>query len=49
MTESLSSTLTEPERALEKSSKTDGRPLDGVAVKVVRWTAAPRPSARPAL
>ncbi len=36
MTELLSSTLTEPERALEKSSKTDGRPLDGVAVKVVR-------------
>ena len=35
MTESLSSTLTEPERALEKSSKTDGRPLEGVAVKVV--------------
>jgi cyclohexanecarboxylate-CoA ligase len=36
MTESLSSTLTEPERALEKSSKTDGRPLEGVAVRVVR-------------
>ena len=36
MTESLSSTLTEPERALEKSSKTDGRPLEGVAVKVLR-------------
>lgn len=36
MTESLSSTLTEPERALEKSSKSDGRPLEGVAVKVVR-------------
>lgn len=36
MTESLSSTLTEPERALEKSSKTDGRPLDGVEVKVLR-------------
>jgi cyclohexanecarboxylate-CoA ligase len=35
MTESLSSTLTEPERALEKSSKTDGRPLEGVAVKAV--------------
>ena len=34
MTESLSSTLTEPERALEKSSTTDGRPLEGVAVKV---------------
>jgi cyclohexanecarboxylate-CoA ligase len=43
MTESLSSTLTEPERALEKSSKTDGRPLDGVGIKVVRMdgTAAP--------
>jgi cyclohexanecarboxylate-CoA ligase len=36
MTESLASTLTEPERALEKSSKTDGRPLEGVAVKVLR-------------
>jgi cyclohexanecarboxylate-CoA ligase len=36
MTESLSSTLTEPERALDKSSKTDGRPLEGVAVRVVR-------------
>ena len=36
MTESLSSALTEPERALEKSSKTDGRPLEGVGVKVVR-------------
>jgi cyclohexanecarboxylate-CoA ligase len=41
MTESLSSTLTEPERALEKSSKTDGRPLDGVAVKVVRTDGTP--------
>jgi|SRR5579875_1752563 len=36
MTESLSSTMTEPERALEKSSKTDGRTLEGVEVKVVR-------------
>jgi len=36
MTESLSSTLTEPERALVKSSTSDGRALDGVAVKVVR-------------
>jgi len=43
MTESLSSTLTEPERALEKSSKTDGRPLDGVAVKVMRVDGAPAP------
>jgi cyclohexanecarboxylate-CoA ligase len=43
MTESLSSTLTEPERALEKSSRTDGRPLDGVAVKVMRVDGAPAP------
>jgi cyclohexanecarboxylate-CoA ligase len=43
MTESLSSTLTEPERALEKSSKTDGRPLDGVAVKVMRTDGTPAP------
>jgi cyclohexanecarboxylate-CoA ligase len=35
MTESLSSTLTEPERAHEKSSRSDGRALDGVQVKVV--------------
>jgi cyclohexanecarboxylate-CoA ligase len=41
MTESLSSTLTEPERALEKSPKTDGRPLDGVAVKVLRGDGSP--------
>jgi cyclohexanecarboxylate-CoA ligase len=41
MTESLASTLTEPERALEKSSKTDGRPLEGVAVKVVRVDGSP--------
>ncbi|MBH5390813.1 AMP-binding protein [Bradyrhizobium diversitatis] len=43
MTESLSSTLTEPERALEKSSKTDGRPLDGVEVKVLRPDGSPAP------
>jgi cyclohexanecarboxylate-CoA ligase len=43
MTESLSSTLTEPDRALEKSSKTDGRPLEGVAVKVVRMDGTPAP------
>jgi cyclohexanecarboxylate-CoA ligase len=41
MTESLASTLTEPERALEKSSKTDGRPLEGVAVKVLRMDGSP--------
>jgi cyclohexanecarboxylate-CoA ligase len=36
MTESLSSTCTEPERALVKSSTSDGRALEGVAVRVVR-------------
>jgi len=41
MTECLSGTLTEPERALEKSSKTDGRPLEGVAVKVLRMDGSP--------
>jgi cyclohexanecarboxylate-CoA ligase len=35
MSESLASTLTEPSRAAEKSSKTDGRPLSGVQVRVV--------------
>jgi len=43
MTESLSSTLTEPERALVKSSTSDGRPLDGVAVKVTRLDGTPAP------
>lgn len=44
MTEALSGTLTEPERALEKSSTTDGRPLDGVEVKVVRTDGSPAPA-----
>jgi cyclohexanecarboxylate-CoA ligase len=35
MTESLANTMTEPERAFEKSSVTDGRALDGNDVKVV--------------
>jgi cyclohexanecarboxylate-CoA ligase len=35
MTEALSGTLTEPERAADKSSSTDGRPLEGMEVKVV--------------
>jgi cyclohexanecarboxylate-CoA ligase len=34
MTESLSSTLTEPSRAADKSSRTDGRALEGVEVTV---------------
>lgn len=35
MTEALAGTLTEPSRAAEKSSKTDGRALGGVGVRVV--------------
>ena len=34
MTESLSSTLTEPSRAAEKSSRTDGRALEGVGIAI---------------
>ena len=34
-TEALASTLTEPERAADKSSTTDGRPLPGVEVCIV--------------
>ena len=35
MTESLASTLTEPSRAADKSSRSDGRALEGVQVQVV--------------
>lgn len=35
MTESLASTLTEPSRAAEKSPTTDGRPLEGMEVRIV--------------
>jgi cyclohexanecarboxylate-CoA ligase len=38
MTESLTSTLTEPERAHEKSSTSDGRAVQGVEVKIVDAT-----------
>jgi cyclohexanecarboxylate-CoA ligase len=34
MTESLSTSLTEPSRAAEKSSKTDGCALDGVGIRI---------------
>jgi cyclohexanecarboxylate-CoA ligase len=44
MTESLSSTLTEPSRAADKSAKTDGRPLEGVDVLVVGQDAKPLPT-----
>ena len=43
MTESLASTLTEPERAAEKSSSTDGRALDGVQVCIVDFDGKPMP------
>jgi cyclohexanecarboxylate-CoA ligase len=43
MTESLSSTLTEPERAAEKSSTTDGRALEGVDVRIVDFDGKPLP------
>ena len=43
MTESLSSTLTEPARAADKSASTDGRPLDGVDVRIVGDDAQPKP------
>jgi cyclohexanecarboxylate-CoA ligase len=44
MTEALSGTLTEPARAAEKSSKTDGRALDGVEVCVVDSERRPLPA-----
>ncbi len=43
MTESLSSTLTEPARAAEKSAKTDGRPLEGVEIRIVDFDGKPLP------
>jgi len=46
MTESLSSTLTEPSRAADKSASTDGRALEGVDVQVVDFDGAPLPAGR---
>ena len=46
MTESLSSTLTEPERAAEKSAQTDGRPIDGVQIRIVDEQRRPLPVGR---
>jgi cyclohexanecarboxylate-CoA ligase len=43
MTESLSSTLTEPARAADKSSKTDGRALDGVDIRIADFDGKPVP------
>ncbi|HSW18865.1 MAG TPA: AMP-binding protein [Ramlibacter sp.] len=44
MTESLGSTLTEPERAHEKSASTDGRPLEGTQVKIADLDGKPLPN-----
>ncbi|MFT3821202.1 MAG: AMP-binding protein [Rubrivivax sp.] len=44
MTESLSSTLTEPSRAADKSAKTDGRALEGVDVRVADVDGKPLPA-----
>jgi cyclohexanecarboxylate-CoA ligase len=44
MTESLASTVTEAARAHEKSSTTDGRPIDGMEVKVVDAEGRPLPN-----
>ena len=44
MTESLSSTLTEPSRAADKSASSDGRPLAGVGISVVDDDGRPLPT-----
>lgn len=44
MTESLSSTLTEPERAHEKSATSDGRSLEGVGIRIVDFDGQPLPT-----
>ncbi|MFM2036903.1 MAG: hypothetical protein RL459_2168 [Pseudomonadota bacterium] len=44
MTECGAVTITEPERTHEKSGSTDGRPLDGIEVKVVDSDGKPLPT-----
>jgi cyclohexanecarboxylate-CoA ligase len=44
MTEILSGTLTEPSRAAEKSASTDGRPQDGMEVRIVDFGGNPLPA-----
>jgi cyclohexanecarboxylate-CoA ligase len=44
MTEVLSGTLTEPSRAAEKSASTDGRPQDGMEVRIVDFDGKALPS-----
>src|SRR6202045_5336354 len=43
MTESLASTLTEPSRAAEKFPTTDGRPLEGMEIRIVDFDGKPVP------
>jgi cyclohexanecarboxylate-CoA ligase len=44
MTEVLSGSLTEPSRAAEKSASTDGRPQDGMEVRIVDLEGRPVPT-----
>jgi cyclohexanecarboxylate-CoA ligase len=44
MTEILAATLTEPSRASDKSPTTDGRPLEGMEVRIVDFGGNPVPS-----
>src|ERR1700716_3644879 len=44
MTEVLSGTLTEPSRASDKSPTTDGRPLEGMEVRIVDFDGNPVPA-----
>jgi cyclohexanecarboxylate-CoA ligase len=43
MTETLAATLTEPSRAADKSPTTDGRPLEGMEVRIVNFDGQPVP------
>ena len=44
MTEVLAGTLTEPPRAADKSASTDGRPLEGMEVRIVDLEGSPLPA-----
>src|SRR5260370_25178103 len=44
MPDSLASTLTEPSRAADKSPTTDGRPLEGMEVRIVDFEGKPVPT-----
>jgi cyclohexanecarboxylate-CoA ligase len=44
MTETLAATLTEPSRASDKSPSTDGRPLEGMDVRIVDFDGHPVPA-----